>query len=63
MLCKVFYHIHRSKLQEQVNEWLKNNPVSPQSMSFQFSTVVIEDPDSYKLEHTLVLFYVPMRAM
>lgn len=63
MLCQIFFGGHRSQLQDQVNEWLKTHPVSPQTMHFQFSTVSIEDSDSYRLEHTLVLFYVPMRAM
>ncbi len=63
MECKVFYARNREKLQDQVNEWLKKNPVSPETMRFQFSTVALEDSTEYALEHTLIIFYVPMRAI
>lgn len=63
MECKIFYERSRVELQKQVNQWLETHPVTPDSMRFQFSTVSIEDVDAYRLEHTLVLFYVPMRMI
>jgi hypothetical protein len=63
MNCKIFYASRRELLQKEVNEWLQTHPVSPESMHFQFSTVLIESDIDYKLEHTLVLFYVPMRII
>lgn len=63
MVCKIFYATSRLELQNMVNQWLAEHPVSPDSMRFEFSTVVIEDTDSYRLEHTLVVFFVPMRPL
>ncbi len=60
MECKVFYARNREKLQDAVNEWLKTHHVSPESMHFQFSTVVLADDVEFILEHTLVVFYVPL---
>jgi hypothetical protein len=58
--CRIFWGQSQMKIQDEVNEWLKTHPVSPESMRFQFSTVVLEDPTEWILEHTLVVFYVPM---
>lgn len=63
MECKIFYGSNREEIQNKVNAWLKEHPVTPDSMRFQFSTVSIEDTDSYRLEHTLVVFYVPMHPI
>lgn len=60
MKCKIFYSTNRQELEQAVNKWLEENMVSSATMHFQFSTVAIEDSDSYTLMHTLVLFYVPM---
>jgi hypothetical protein len=59
MWCKIFSATNRKELEQQVNEWLKTHPVTPERTRFQFSTVSVADADSYKLEHTLVLMYVP----
>ena len=63
MQIKIFHSSNRKELESFVNEWLKTHPVSPDSMRFEFSTVAIEDEISYRLEHTLILFYVPMRTI
>lgn len=63
MKVKIFYARTRRDLEKQVNEWLSVNPVSPNSMRFQFTSVGFESVDSYEIDHTLVLFYVPMHAM
>lgn len=63
MECKIFYSRSRKEIEKQVNAWLKEHPVSPDSMRFEFSSVVLDDPDEHIVEHTLVLFYVPMRAI
>ena len=63
MECKFFFGTSRNELEKQVNMWLKTHPVSPDSMRFQFSMVAIDDVTEYKLEHTLVVFFVPMRAI
>lgn len=64
MRCKVFQSRNRADLEEKVNAWLERNPVSPDTMRFQFSSVAIDDsPDTYIVSHTLVLFYVPLHAI
>lgn len=63
MQCKIFASRNRKNLEETINEWLKEHPVSPQSMTFQITSVYCEDPDSHIVEHTVVLFYVPMSAI
>lgn len=63
MECKIFSAINRNDLQDKVNAWLQTHLVSPESMHFQLTTISIEDADSYKLEHTLILFYVPLRMI
>lgn len=63
MRCKIFYGSNRQELEDMVNKWLETNPVTPDSMRFEFSTASVEDETSYKLEHTLVLFYVPMQRI
>jgi hypothetical protein len=63
MECKIFYARSRKELEANINAWLKEHPVSPDSMRFQFSSVALDDPDEHIVEHTLVLFYVPMRAI
>lgn len=60
MECKIFAARSRADLQEKVNAWLATHPVTPESMRFQFSSVYMEDPDQHIIEHTLILFYVPM---
>jgi hypothetical protein len=60
MECKIFYARSRLELQKTVNSWLQEHPVSPDSMSFQFSTVSLEDSTEFILEHTLIIFFVPM---
>lgn len=60
MECKIFCGRNREKLQDEVNAWLKMHPVSPESMRFEFSTVLLEDEVQFILEHTLVVFFVPM---
>lgn len=63
MECKIFYARSRKELEKQLNDWLKDHPVTPDSMRFQFSSVYCEDPNEHIIEHTLVLFYVPLRAI
>lgn len=63
MECKIFHARNRLDLQEKVNKWLSEHPVSPDSMKFQLTTVSIEDPNEYILEHTLIVFFVRMHAM
>lgn len=60
MRCKVFSARTRKALEEAVNKWLETNPVSPDTMRFEYSAVYCEDPTEHIIEHTLVLFYVPM---
>lgn len=60
MKCKIFYNTNRQELEQAVNKWLEETMISPGTIQLQFSTVAIEDADSYQLHHTLVLFYVPM---
>ena len=62
MKCKIFVAHKRQALEDQVNQWLESNPVAPDSMRFEYGAICVEDlvePDS-TVEHTLVLFYVPM---
>lgn len=63
MRVKVFQSRSRASLEETVNAWLERNEVSPTHI--QFSSVLIESNDvsSYVVEHTLVLFYVPLHAI
>jgi len=63
MECKIFYGRNREELQNHVNAWLKTHSITPESVRFQFSTVSIESESEYTLEHTLVLFYVPMMPL
>lgn len=63
MRVKVFHSRNRNELEKQLNSWLGDNMVSPESMRFQFSSVVIEDSTEWMLEHTLILFYVPLQAI
>lgn len=65
MECKIFTANSRIALERQLNEWLPDHPVTPDSMRFEFSTVVLTDQNggSQRVEHTLVLFYVPMRMI
>lgn len=63
MECKIFASSSLKDLEEKVNEWLQRNPVSPESMRFQFSATSLNDPIDNTIEHTVVLFYVPMRAI
>lgn len=60
MQCKIFSARNLEKLEQSVNDWLKVNPVTPESMHMQFSTVIQEDDVTFALIYTLVLFYVPM---
>jgi len=55
MQCKIFCAIRPKELELYVNEWLKENPISPQSMKFQYNGVGFDAADM--TEHTLVLFY------
>lgn len=62
MKCKIFTAHQRQALEDQVNQWLESNPVTPDSMRFEYGAICLEDlvePDAV-IEHTLVLFYVPM---
>lgn len=63
MECKIFYSTSRLGLQDEVNKWLKEHPVTPESMRFQFTSVNLDDPSIIQVEHTLVLFYVPMMSV
>ena len=63
MECKIFYSQSRLGLQDEVNAWLKAHPVTPESMRFHFSSVTLEAPDEYIIEHTLVLFYIPVEPI
>lgn len=63
MECKIFYSRSRKELEANVNAWLKDHPVSPDSMRFEFSSVYLDDQVEHIVEHTLILFYVPMRAI
>ncbi len=63
MKVKIFYSRSRKDLEEKLNKWLETNPVSPDSMRFQVTSVLLDDPDEHIIEHTLFLFYVPMQAI
>lgn len=60
MRVKIFGARTRQALEEAVNQWLKTNPVAPDTMRFEYGAVYCEDPVEHIIEHTLVLFYVPM---
>ncbi len=59
MKCKIFYGRNREHLQNAVNHWLEVNPVRLER--FQFSSVKLDDDMEHIIDHTLVLFYVPMQ--
>ena len=63
MRIKIFYGRSRQDLEQAVNTWLSTHAVSPATMHFQFSTVSLEDETQFILEHTLVVFYVPMERV
>lgn len=63
MECKIFASRHRDKLEAAINAWLQDHPVSPDSMRFEYHAVYMSDPDVHIVEHTVVLFYVPLRAI
>jgi len=63
MQVKIFSANSTVKLQDAINEWLAKHPVLPDSMRFVYSTVNCDDPVEYIVEHTVVLFYVPMRPI
>lgn len=59
MECKVFHGGARNELQDRINQWLATHPIVPESLRVQLSTVLIEDMGEYRLEHTVILLYVP----
>lgn len=64
MRVKVFQSRRLADLEEKVNAWLAQNQVSPLTTHMQFSSVAIDDsPDSYFLEHTLIVFYMPLQSI
>lgn len=63
MKVKVFQCRSKHDLEEVVNKFLAQNPVTPDSMRFQYSTTVVEDSMEHIVMHHLVLFYVPMMAI
>jgi hypothetical protein len=63
MKMKIFFSRTRKELQEAVNAFLEQNPVSPDSMRFEFSSIAVTTPIELIIEHTLVLFYVPMHSI
>lgn len=63
MQVKIFHGRNWRELEDELNKWLREHPVSPESMRTEFSTVMYEDETSYAEIHTLILFYVPMRMM
>lgn len=63
MKVKIFGSRTRPDLEKQVNTWLETHPVSPDSMRFQYGAIYMDDPEQHIVEHTLVLFYVPMMPL
>jgi len=60
---KIFSANSTVKLQDAINEWLAKHPVSPDSMRFEYSAVYCDDPIEHIVEHTVILFYIPMRPI
>jgi hypothetical protein len=63
MKCKVFSSRTRKELEKAINEWLETHPVTPETMRFEYGAVYCEDPDEHIIEHTVVVFYVPMGSI
>ncbi len=58
MRCKIFQSASRLELEKAVNAWLSEFPV--EVARTEFSMCVVDVGSGYRLEMTLVVFYVPM---
>ncbi len=58
--CKVFSARKQANLEQAINEWLGRHPVTLETMRFEYGAVYCEDPDEHIIEHTVIVFYVPM---
>lgn len=63
MQVKVFETRSRGQLEQEVNAWLKEHPIGPDSMRSEFSTWKYEDTDQVHTFYVLILFYVPMHVV
>ncbi len=61
MQVKIFWSHSRRELEKEVNAWLAQNPC--QVVQAQFSSAVADVGEEYRMELTLVLFFVPMMAV
>ncbi len=58
MRCKIFQSASRLELERQVNTWLVESPI--EILRTEFSMCAVDVGSGYRLEMTLVVFYVPM---
>ena len=58
MKVKIFTARQPIDLEEKVNKWLESHFIDA-DMSFQFQQSIIDDEAGYRMEYSLVLFYLP----
>lgn len=63
MQCKIFSGTGRASLQQTINTWLQEQYLTLESVQVHFTTVLIEDEASYRLEHTVLIFYIPLQGV
>ena len=61
--CKIFYSSNREELQRKINTWLAEQYLTLNAVRMEFTTVLVEDEVSYRLEHTVLLLYVPQQRI
>lgn len=63
MKCKLFQARGLRELEKAVNAWLAENDRKITVEQVQLTTVLQEDDVSYRLEHTLIVFFIEHREL